>query len=684
VVAALIGTLTACIAVVVDIAVAAFSDWKTGYCTSDFLASRENCCTNKSPLVILGEPDENCPAWHQWTNNFWRAYGIYLGFALLYGIISGGVTMTTKRALPAAAPGKGDKFHPIGRSKAKRDGHTYDELLGTPEVPAPAGKSMYMAAGSGIPEIKTVLSGFVIPHLLDFNVLVVKAVGSIFAVSSGMCLGKEGPFVHISASVSYLVAMIFPKYRDNGREMREILSAGVAAGLSAAFAAPIGGVLFAYEEISTYFPRKVLWRAFICSLCAAMTLKTLNPSGTGKIILFETDYGTTYEASHYLIFVVLGIFGGAFGGIFCKANFLWSRTFRKYEIIKNHPVFEVFLVVMATALIQYPNPLNRQPGDIIKKLLVDCKGDIEDSWVCSHEASLEKSKYIGWLVYGTLAKLILTIATFGIKVPSGVIIPALEGGAFFGRLIGQLVPSISPGIFAMVGAGAFLAGVSRMTISLAVIMFELTGELEFIVPNMIGIMVAKWIADALEKEGIYDLAQTVLGHPFLDAEHAMHLVQRESHLVEELIPPEQTMKQITVDVPSINRVHRRTLEEKLSQLKRRGLMDGGLVLVQHGMLQGYLAEAELEFGLTELGKVHHETALVRLLGNAKNEDEFDMSAFVDRTPLTICAKAPMEYALEMFGKLGLRYLCVLEEGSGRLVGVIIKKRLVVWLDGLKG
>jgi|SRR5438105_1867528 len=101
--------------VVVDTAVAAFSYWKTGYCTSDIFASRENCCTNKSPLVILGEPGKNCPAWHQWTIKFWRGYGIYLGFALLYGIVSGGVTMTTKRALPAAALGKGDKFHAIGR-----------------------------------------------------------------------------------------------------------------------------------------------------------------------------------------------------------------------------------------------------------------------------------------------------------------------------------------------------------------------------------------------------------------------------------------------------------------------------------------------------------------------------------------------------------------------------------------
>ena len=685
-IAALIGTLTACVAFVVDVGVATVSDWKTGFCTSNVFASRENCCTSKSPLVISSEPGENCSAWHEWTNNFWLAFGIYLGFALLYGIISGAVTMTTKRALPAAAPGKGDKFQPNARAEAMQNGHAHDEPSGAPDTHAPAGKSMYMAAGSGIPEIKTILSGFVIPHFLDFKVLVVKAVGSIFAVSTGMCLGKEGPFVHISACVSYLVAMRFSKYKDNGRKMREILSAGVASGLSVAFGAPIGGVLFAYEEISTYFPRKVLWRAFICSLFAAMTLRALNPTGTGKLVLFETDYATTYKASHYLMFVVLGIAGGLFGGIFCKANFFWSRTFRKYDIIKNKPVFEVFLVVLATALIQYPNPLTREPGDvIIKNLLVDCGGggSVEGSWVCENENSPQKSKYIGWLVYGTLAKLILTIITFGIKVPSGVIIPALDGGAFFGRLIGQLVPSISPGIFAMVGAGAFLAGVSRMTISLAVIMFELTGELEFIVPNMIGIMVAKWIADALEREGVYDLAQTVLGHPFLDGDHAMQLVQLESHLVEELIPPEQTMKEITVDIPSINRVHRRVLEEKLSQLHRRGLMDAGLVLVQNGMLQGYIAEGEVEFGLTELGKGHHEGALVRLLGTSEQEDEFDMSSFVDRTPLTICAKAPMEYAVEMFGKLGLRHLCVVEEGSGRLVGVIIKKRLVVWLESLK-
>ena len=465
-----------------------------------------------------------------------------------------------------------------------------------------------------------------------------------------------------------------------------MLSAACAAGLCVAFGAPIGGVLFSYEEISTYFPGKVLWRGFLCSLCAAVVLKELNPTGTGKLVLFETNYGNSYNAVHYLIFVFLGMAGGVFGGVFSKLNFLWSRWFRSFSIIKAYPVFEVFLIVAVTALIQYPNPLIREPGDIVmEQLLVDCaSADTAKEWICMQEARSDgSSSFVGWLIYGTLAKLILTTITFGIKVPSGVIIPALDAGALFGRLVGQWNGTISPGIFAMVGAGAFLAGVSRMTISLVVIMFELTGELDYIVPNMIAILVAKWIADTLSSEGVYDVAQTVLGHPFLDAEHAQSLVHANAALVEQLIPPSHTMTEITVHVPASNKVPRRLLEQKLHQLELRGLMDAGLVLVQNKhALQGYIGEGELRFGLRNASAFYADDAAVRLLGQAE-EGDLDLAPFVDRTPFTISAKAPMEYCVEMFGKLGLRHLMVLEEGTGKLVGVIIKKRLVAYLDALK-
>jgi chloride channel 3/4/5 len=125
-------------------------------------------------------------------------------------------------------------------------------------------------------------------------------------------------------------------------------------------------------------------------------------------------------------------------------------------------------------------------------------------------------------------------------------------------------------------------------------------------------------------------------------------------------------------------------------------MDAGLVLVQTHppstvpILQGYISQSELEFGLTKLIPHAFPADLqVRVLGSPVDDDvapeslEVDLTPFVDRTPLSICAKAPLEYAVEMFSKLGLRYLMVLEEGTGKLVGVIIKKRLVGYLEHLR-
>ncbi|KZM22808.1 adenyl nucleotide binding [Ascochyta rabiei] len=727
----MIGALTAVVAFLVDIAVATVADWKMGYCSTNPWKSRENCCRQDTPTVSMsrlymftedGGAAPACDEWHAWSDNYARSFAIYVALALVFGTISSSATMLTRSQLPSAE-------EPSEQPSPPPAAKPYSSHPSTgSRIPTPAstggGKVMYMAAGSGIPEIKTILSGFSIPSFLSLRVLVVKAFGAVFAVSTGMCLGKEGPFVHISTAVAYQVGLRFPKYRDNGRKMRELLSAGCSSGLSVAFGAPIGGVLFSYEEISTYFPRKVLWRAFLCSLTAAIVLKQLNPTGTGKLVLFETNYGTQYEPVHYLVFVLLGIAGGVFGGLFCRANFAWSRTFRRIPLVRQNPVIEVAIVVLATALLQFPNPLTREPGDVVlKTVLVDCNDAASArSFICAHEANAAATDwpYMAWLTYGTLTKLLLTITTFGCKVPAGVIIPALDAGALFGRLVGYALPStpstVSPGIFALVGAAAFLAGVSRMTISLAVIMLELTGALDYVVPQMLAILVAKWTADAISAAGVYDVAQTVLGHPFLDAESAQLLVSRrrgQGLNVAALLPPQQTMRDITVDVPAAGCVRASLLRRKLNALRQRGLMDAGLVLVQARapssvpVLQGYLSQAELAFGLDELAPTRpspllplssdsdgHHDAAVRLLhhhhhspnaaedSTAPDALELDLTPFVDRTPLSVSAHAPLEYTVEMFGKLGLRYLCVTEEGTGALVGVVIKKRLVGFLEGL--
>lgn len=195
---------------------------------------------------------------------------------------------------------------------------------------------------------------------------------------------------------------------------------------------------------------------------------------------------------------------------------------------------------------------------------------------------------------------------------------------------------------------------------------------------LVAILVAKWVADAITRESVYDLAQSVLGHPFLDSDHALSAVKSHESQVKDLIPPSQTMNEITVTLPSSNVVPRTLLATKLAQLKSRGLMDAGLVLVDSkGMLHGYLAQGELDFVLSEEGLLDQdENASIDILSQP-------IGQFIDRTPLTLNESAPMEYAVEMFGKLGLRYLIVTEEGSGKMVGVIIKKRLVLYLEGLQ-
>lgn len=241
-----IGVLTAFVAYLVDVSVASLADWKEGRCVAAAAAGDSD-----DGRWMWWQDRERCgdDAWRPWVveggGGSWAwGYVIYVGVALVYGLVAGAVTTTTRANLPAVRVDD-DVNDETGEV---RSGSLTDQFTETT-----TGKMMYMAAGSGIPEIKTILSGFVIPHFLDFKVLVVKAVGAMFAVATGMCLGKEGPFVHISTCVGYLVAQRFPKYRDNGRRMREMLSVACSAGLSVAFGAPIGGVLFSYEVRATPF-----------------------------------------------------------------------------------------------------------------------------------------------------------------------------------------------------------------------------------------------------------------------------------------------------------------------------------------------------------------------------------------------------------------------------------------------
>jgi chloride channel 3/4/5 len=364
------------------------------------------------------------------------------------------------------------------------------------------------------------------------------------SVASGLSLGKEGPLVHIGSCVGNIVSRVATKYETNEAKRREILSAACAAGVAVAFGAPIGGTLFSLEEVSYFFPPKVMWRSFFCAMIAAITLKMLDPFGTGKLVLFQVTYDKDWHAWELFPFFLISIFGGLYGAYFSKLNYRWSKHVRNKTFLGAHPLLEVLMITLLTSMLSFSNPYTRMGGtELVYNLFAECRTGSRNthSGLCIIDpGSLDKVWPVARsILIAMILKGGLTIVTFGIKLPAGIFIPTLGVGACAGRLMGIAVQwvqmnhpnlglfhscrgnadCIVPGLYAMVGAAAALSGVTRTTVSLAVIMFELTDTLTYAVPVMLSVLVAKTVADALEPKGIYDLVIELNQLPYLDTKH---------------------------------------------------------------------------------------------------------------------------------------------------------------------
>jgi len=167
----------------------------------------------------------------------------------------------------------------------------------------------------------------------------------------------------------------------------------------------------------------------------------------------------------------------------------------------------------------------------------------------------------------------------------------------------------------------------------------------------------------------------VLGE-YLEHEHATNIARRHGGLVEDLIPPPQSVTDMTFHMGPEYKVLKQALAHKLQRMKRHGLRDAALVLVDdREQLHGILSEAELDFAVHEEGFLSDTEPFDVLTG--------PLAPFVDRSPLTLNSTAPLEMVVEMFYQLGLRHVVVVEEGSSRVLGVVLKQQLVLYLEHLR-
>ncbi|KAL2067813.1 hypothetical protein VTL71DRAFT_15909 [Oculimacula yallundae] len=614
------------------------SDIKFGHCKTAFFLNESFCC--------WGE-DNGCDDWTRWSSFTLVNYVLYIMFATVFAL-------TAAFLVQSFAP---------------------------------------YAAGSGIPEIKCIISGFAIKGFLGFWTLIIKSIALPLTIASGISTGKEGPSVHYAVCMGNVISRLFEKYRRNTSITREILSACAAAGVAVAFGSPIGGVLFSLEVMSSYFPLKTIWRSYFCALVATAVLAAINPFRTGRLVMFQVHY-RSWHFFEVVFYIIIGIFGSLYGAFVIEWN-LRAQAFRKNYLTK-YAIFEATLLATGTAIICYPNKFLRI--DMTKSmeiLFLECEGVEDYSGLCDKQ---NRWSIILLLTIATILRTFLLIISYGCKVPAGVFVPSMAVGASFGRAVGILVqalheanpasvffsaclpdvPCITPGTYAFVGAAAALSGIMYITVSVVIIMFELTGALTYILPTMIVVGVTKVVSNGLEKCGIAERMIWFSGFPFLD--------NKEDSIFG--IPVSQVMTDEVVALPT-GGLSMKNLEELLAKDRYRGfpIIEDCISKI----LVGYIGRTELRYAIDRVGRdrsiapaatcyftpsvaagqSHPTTPSVATGFDGMVSSSVDFSRFINPTPITVHPRLPLETVMELFRKIGPRVILI--ECHGKLAGLVTVK-----------
>uniref|UniRef100_A0A8C7LWJ7 Chloride voltage-gated channel 2 n=1 Tax=Oncorhynchus kisutch TaxID=8019 RepID=A0A8C7LWJ7_ONCKI len=397
------------------------------------------------------------------------------------------------------------------------------------------------AVGSGIPEMKTILRGVVLKEYLTFKTFVAKVIGLTCALGSGMPLGKEGPFVHVAslcaALLSKFMAALFGGIYMNELRNTEMLSAACAVGVGCCFAAPIGGVLFSIEVTSTFFAVRNYWRGFFAATFSAFIFRVLavwNQDEETITALFKTRFRLDFpfDLQELPAFAILGIACGFGGALFVYLNRLIVECMRKQKtinkfLLRKRLVFPAMVTLIISTLTFPPGFGQFMAGQLTQH---ESLVALLDNRTWSRQGVAEEFDYIShshaWK-HPQVNVFITLIFFIVMKVRVCFKLERVFVCAAFGRLVGETmavmfpdgihadgsVYPIVPGGYAVVGAAA-LSGAVTHTVSTAVIVFELTGQISHILPVMIAVILANAVAQSLQPS-LYDSIIRIKKLPYL-------------------------------------------------------------------------------------------------------------------------------------------------------------------------
>lgn len=373
------------------------------------------------------------------------------------------------------------------------------DLLGStlaPQVPrvilAPAVAGILIAllmiyvfpgsSGSGVNQTKMAM--YVSNGYISFRTVVGKFIVCALAIGSGQSLGPEDPSLQIGAGIASAIGR---SLHLSQKKIRLIAPIGAAAGLAAAFNAPISAVLFVIEEVIGTWSAGVLGAIVLAAVSSAVTMRWF----LGPESLFRVPPIEIAHPSEFIAYAILGVVGGCLSLVFLK----WLEYARPR--IKALPPWTRYLQPAAAGLVI---------GIIGIKL-----PQVMGAGYAIMDQALHGQYAWNFLLLLAVVKVFTTGCSFLSGTPGGMFAPTLFIGAMLGGAVGGIehhfVPALSPtvGTFALVGMGTLFAGFLRVPITSIFMVVEISGNYSAALPVMVSALIAYLISRQYHEVPLFDL-----------------------------------------------------------------------------------------------------------------------------------------------------------------------------------
>ena len=417
--------------------------------------------------------------WRSWSNRIFalREDQLFLFLAVLIGIFSGLAVVCFRMAIEwvhLVSLGS-SMFPPVPRVLiVPTAGGLVVALMVIYVFPG--------ARGSGVNQTKAAV--YVSNGYIPFNAVVGKFLICALGIGTGQSLGPEDPSLQIGAGIASLMGR---RLNLSQEKVRLIAPVGAAAGLAAAFNAPISSVIFVIEEVIGTWSAGVLGAIVLAAVSAVVTMRSF----MGPESLFRVPPFRIASAGELLAYVVLGIIGGGASLLFLK----WLAYARPR--IQKWPSWTQYFQPAAAGLmigfigIRLPQVMGAGYSAIDQAL----------------------HGQFSWKLLLVLAalKIFATGLSFLSGVPGGMFAPTLFIGAMLGGAVGSIehhfFPSLTGtvGTYALVGMGVFFAGFLRTPITSVFMVIEVSGSYTAILPIMVANLVAYLISRTYQKVPLFDL-----------------------------------------------------------------------------------------------------------------------------------------------------------------------------------